>query len=433
MKAILCSIIFVNTFTSVRANSDSVLAKIALHEAEQTLTRVIVSDIFSPPVASRIYTYANIAAYEAALPAYPGCHSLYQQIKNFPHIQYKKSINDVDFELASLYAFFQTGKRLVFSEDMMEDSLQVILSKYKHLPKNKFDASLKWGQTVSDSIMAWSAKDQYKETRSIKRYTLKKDEGKWIPTPPGYMSAIEPYWSKMRTLVLDSSSQFQPPSALSFSKEKGTPFYEEAYEVYKAGVSLTPLQRDIANFWDCNPFYLNISGHLNFATKKISPGGHWISITGIVTKQTNTSFIKTLATYTMVSIAMYDVFISCWDEKFRSNVIRPETYINAYIDESWKPLLQTPPFPEYTSGHSVVSAAIAVVLTEILGDNIAFVDNSEYEYGLPDRTFNSFTEAANEAAISRLYGGIHYRAAIENGKVQGEKIGRLVLKKIRLM
>jgi hypothetical protein len=251
-----------------------------------------------------------------------------------------------------------------------------------------------------------------------------------MPTPPGYMAAVEPYWNKIRTLVLDSAAQFKPAVAEPFNKEKSSLFYKQAFEVYETGKGLNREQKEIANFWDCNPFFLNTEGHLNFASKKISPGGHWISIAGIISKQQYAGMMKASAAYTYLSIALFDAFVSCWDEKYRSNVIRPETYINSYIDESWRPLLQTPPFPEYPSGHSVVSAAAAVVLTRLFGENLSFTDNTEIEFGLPERKFSSITKAADEATISRLYGGIHYRAAIENGRMQGKNIGEYIVSKI---
>jgi hypothetical protein len=130
---------------------------------------------------------------------------------------------------------------------------------------------------------------------------------------------------------------------------------------------------------------------------------------------------------------MFDAFISCWDEKYRSNVIRPETYIDAHIDEHWRPLLQTPPFPEYTSGHSIISTTCATVLSRQFGDPCAFDDDTEIEFGLPSRHFDSFHQAAQEAAISRFYGGIHYRAAIETGQTSGAQIGQWVLQKIKLI
>jgi hypothetical protein len=168
-----------------------------------------------------------------------------------------------------------------------------------------------------------------------------------------------------------------------------------------------------------------------FATKKITPGGHWIGITAIATRVASSTFDETINAYTNVSIALFDSFISCWDEKWKTIVVRPETLINKYIDEEWLPALQTPPFPEYTSGHSVISRAAALALTDIYGDDFKFNDTSEVEYGLPARKFNSFIHASDEAAISRLYGGIHYMMAIEQGVSQGQKVGNYVVKNIQ--
>ncbi|MCU0354679.1 MAG: vanadium-dependent haloperoxidase, partial [Cytophagales bacterium] len=121
----------------------------------------------------------------------------------------------------------------------------------------------------------------------------------------------------------------------------------------------------------------------------------------------------------------------CWDEKYRSVRVRPESTINQLMDKDWEPLLQTPPFPEYTSGHSVISNASAVVLTHLYGDNFAFTDSTEVQYGIPPRSFKSFQHAAEEASISRLYGGIHYRSAITAGTEQGRKVGELVVSKLQ--
>jgi PAP2 superfamily len=176
---------------------------------------------------------------------------------------------------------------------------------------------------------------------------------------------------------------------------------------------------------------MNVKGHVMFATKKISPGGHWMNITNVACKKVNADFVQSSEAYARVSIALIDAFISCWDEKYRSKLIRPETYINQYIDEDWVPVLQTPPFPEYTSGHSVISAASAVTLTELFGDNFAFTDSTEIEFGLTSRNFKSFIQASEEAAISRMYGGIHYRPAVEVGMTEGRALGSYILQKIR--
>jgi hypothetical protein len=152
-----------------------------------------------------------------------------------------------------------------------------------------------------------------------------------------------------------------------------------------------------------------------------------MGITGIACKKARLSLDSAIFVHTIVATTLHDAFISCWQEKYKSDRIRPETAINKYIDSEWRPLLQTPPFPEYSSGHSVVSSSVSVVLTHLLGDNFGFTDTSEVFFGLPERRFNSFYEAANEAAISRLYGGIHFRDACEGGLAQGKKVGQFVL------
>ena len=169
-----------------------------------------------------------------------------------------------------------------------------------------------------------------------------------------------------------------------------------------------------------------------FSIKKITPGGHWMGIVGVAAETADADFAKTAEAYAQTSIALFDAFISSWDEKFRSNLIRPETVINQHIDPDWVPLLQTPPFPEYTSGHSVISRAAAEALTDIFGDEFYFEDTTEEEFGLPMRSFNSFIEASDEAAWSRIYGGIHYRMAAVNGITQGEAVGKLVAEMLKM-
>jgi hypothetical protein len=198
-------------------------------------------------------------------------------------------------------------------------------------------------------------------------------------------------------------------------------------EVYNIGKNISREQAEIAMFWDCNPFALQQIGHLEFGMKKISPGGHWMGITGIACKKQKLPLTKTAYAHALVSVGIADAFISCWGNKYKYNRVRPVTAIKKLIDRNWSPLLQTPPFPEYTSGHSVISTAASTILTHLFGENFSFTDDTEKEFGLPVRKFNSFAEASKEAAISRLYGGIHFRDAIVNGVKEGEQIGKFVI------
>jgi hypothetical protein len=223
----------------------------------------------------------------------------------------------------------------------------------------------------------------------------------------------------------------QPVCTDATCEDSASEFYKLAREVYDVGKKLTEKERFIASYWDCNPFAINTSGHMSIGFKKISPGGHWMNITGIATARAKLDLDRGIMVHALVAATLMDAFISCWDEKYRSSRVRPETVINRYIDPKWQPLLQTPPFPEYTSGHSVISTAVAEILTYLLGDSFSFRDDTEVIFDLPTRDFKSFREAAEEAAISRLYGGIHYRDAITGGQVQGKAIGRYIIEKLK--
>ncbi|MGV3586426.1 MAG: vanadium-dependent haloperoxidase [Adhaeribacter sp.] len=396
------------------------------------LTAVIVHDIFSPPVASRIYAYPHIAAYEILVNDYPGYQSLAGQLNGFKGIPQPAKDSAYCFPLASLNAFLTVGRNLTFSGDKLDKHEADLYAKYLEMgvPQEVYDRSMRYGQTVAKAIMAYANEDGYKQTRGF-RHQVTKKPGHWVPTPPAYMDAIEPNWFKIRPFVMDSCNQFPPAVPVAFNPAKNSGFYQEMVQVYETTTKLTEEQRKIASFWDCNPFVMHVTGHVMYATKKITPGGHWLGITGIATRQANADLMQTLEAYTRVTLSLADGFISCWDEKYRSDRIRPETAINEHLDKNWVPLLQTPPFPEYPSGHSVISNAAAVVLTDLFGPTFEYIDSTEVAYGLPPRSFKSFKAAADEAAISRLYGGIHFMSAIENGAVEGTQVGNYLVAKLK--
>jgi hypothetical protein len=404
-----------------------------LHRSVKQVTDVIVHDIFSPPVASRIYAYMSIAGYEAAINHDNKYVTLAGQIPGLDPIPRPAAGQEYSFQVAAVQAMLKVGRNLVFSEDKMDAFYDKLMQEIQDLgiPDDVYERSIAYGTQVADHIIAWSGKDNYKQSRSFAKYSILDDPATWKPTPPAYMDAIEPHWNKIRTLGLDSAAQFKPKTPTAFSIDKQSPFFKEALEVYDIGKKLTQEQREIAFFWDCNPFVMNVKGHVMFATKKISPGGHWMNITHVACVKSKADFVQSAEAYVRVAVALFDGFVSCWDEKYRSKLIRPETYINQYIDEDWVPLLQTPPFPEYTSGHSVISGAAAVTLTKLFGENFSFVDSTEIEFGLTSRSFKSFDEACHEAAVSRMYGGIHYRPAFEIGLAEGKAVGNYILSKIK--
>lgn len=434
MKKILITFIIGLIFSSCtkRGDYEAIFANPELYsKTVGLLTDVITHDIFTPPVASRIYAYSNLAAYEIMTTKSKQYKSLSSKLKGFDSIELPdKPINT---EFSSLLAFLYVGQELTFSKDSTQKIIDnyLELAKSHKMPSELIDDSEKYARKVSNAVLAWSKKDNYKESRSAVKYTVNDNEGRWVPTPPAYMAAVEPKWREIRTVLIDSASQFLPQPPTKFSKDKNSDFYKLALEVYEIGMNPTEEQKAMADFWDCNGFKVNVSGHVMFATKAMTPGGHWMGITGIVSHNNKADFEKTVFAYSGVSFAIMDGFIACWNTKFTYDLIRPETYINLYIDNKWGPYLQTPPFPEYSSAHSTISNASASILTNIFGDNTAFIDNTERRWGWPDRKFESVKQAAQEAGHSRMYGGIHYREAFEQGLLEGEKIGEYVFSKLK--
>lgn len=408
-----------------------------LHRSLKKITDVIVHDIFSPPVASRIYAYSNIAAYEALAAGNEEYQSLAGQLRDLSPVPQPVAGQEYCYPLAATKAMLRVGKALIFSEDMIDAFEADLLKDFDliNMPKSVYNRSLAYGDSIALHILDWADKDNYKQTRTFPKFTINDDASRWRPTPPDYMDAIEPHWNKIRSFTLDSANQFVPPPPTPFDmKDKKGKFYEEVMEVYKAIEVDNEIKEErvnIAKFWDCNPYVSHHKGHVMFATKKITPGGHWMGISQIACKKAKADMMTSAKAYMLTSIALADAFISCWDEKYRSELIRPETVINTYIDQEWAPILQTPPFPEYTSGHSVISAAAASALTSVFGENFSYTDSVEVEYGMPVREFESFQQASDEAAVSRLYGGIHYAPACFIGVDQGKMVGKHVLGRIK--
>jgi hypothetical protein len=410
-----------------------------LHQCEKKLTDIIVVDIFTPPVASRIYAYAAIAGYEAARHAQKDSKPLMSQLKGFmtpPSVATSLAMTEgqnYDFTLAAVTAYCETARKVVFAKAEMQAFQEELTTKISE--RNEDDVnkrSIEFGLAIAEIAGKRIATDNYKETRGMERFEVQTGKGIWVPTLPDYADAVEPHWRKMKTLVLDTSSQCKPIPPAPFNEDKNSPFWKELIEVYETVNKITAEQDSITIFWDDNPFVSRHKGHLMFQDKKMTPGGHWMAITQLMCKEKQCDFFNTAKTYAMTAIALHEAFISCWDEKYRSVRVRPETVIKDKISKDWKPYLVTPPFPAYTSGHSTISAAAAEVLTALFGNNVSYTDTTEKEYGLPIRSFTSFRQAAEEASISRVYGGIHFRSDCEVGNVQGKKVGALILERVKL-
>jgi hypothetical protein len=403
-----------------------------LHQNEDQLTQVIIYDVFTPPVASRIYVYASLASYEAIRFSNEGAKSITEKLKGFGKMPEPEKGKSYNYTLAATKAFFTVVRNVkVFSVDSLKNYEESVYSNFKEsLDDSTYERSIAFGDTIGKVILVRAKTDGYLLSRGKPKFLGSNDPGVWRPTPPDYLDGVEWCWNTMKPMILDSCSQFMPPRPPQFSKDTSSAFYKNVLEVYTISKSLTDEQRTIARYWDDNPFVIEHAGHMMFGNKKITPGGHWMGIAAIAARQTNADPVKIAQGYAMTAIALYDAFIACWDEKYRSKVIRPVNVINEWMDKGWSSLLQTPPFPEYTSGHSAITAAASTVLAKLYGDNFAFQDTSDLRYIGMQRHFNSFQEAAAEVSISRVYGGIHYRSGVDAGAAQGKKVGAFIIEKV---
>ncbi len=404
----------------------------AVHE----LNKIVMGNNFFPIVASRNYLYASVAGYEVIAGGFPDKYnSLAGQLHGLTTVPKPEQGKEINYPLASLLAFCRLGESVTFPQGSMKyyvDSLKM-LAKMHGMPEDMINNSVAYADTVSSAILEWSKHDNYAETRGAPDYSINDSPGRWVPTPPAYSPAVEPHWSTIRNLVIDSVTEFAPPPPYKFDMtNKKSPYYLEVKKIQDAVNNLTPEQTHIADFWDDNPFKLNVSGHLMFGTKKFSPGGHWMGVAGIAAIKSGADFPKTVYGFAITAIAEFDAFIESWNFKYVYNTLRPETAINKYIDPNWRPHLQTPPFPEYTCAHCTISGAVGEVLSSVYGDPFPYTDTTELEFGIANRSFNSFRDAAKETRISRFYGGIHYDYCTLLSYKMGTEIGKLIVDRLKM-
>ena len=395
------------------------------------MTALMVHDVTNPPLAARFFSYACLAGYEVVSQQDTAFRSMHGILNGYPAMHRPDSLSGYSNELSAVLAMMETAKKMQPSGRLFDVYEQQFADscRQKGFSEDCIEQSKKYAGAVSKQILAYAKADRYNRISNYPRYTPAGTPATWFPTPPAYIAAIEPYFRTVRPFTLDTCNQFIPPPPVAYSENKNGAFYRLMQQNYTNG--LPAAQRAIAAFWDCNPFAVQDNGHLLVGIKKISPGAHWLGITGIACGKARKSFSESMLIHTAVSIGLTDAFICCWDEKYRSNRIRPETAIRKGIDANWAPLIQTPPFPEYPSGHAVISASSATILSHYFGDRFAYTDSVELSYGLPARSYHSFQEAALEAGLSRFYGGIHFMDAVTNGREQGLRVGEWVLAKMK--
>jgi hypothetical protein len=398
------------------------------------MTKLMIHDVTNPPLAARFFSYACISGYTVLSLNDEQIRPLKGLLNDFPDIKSPIDSGEYSPQLSAILAMSGAARKMQPSGRRFNDFEERFLDSCRKIGFSDaiIQHSKSYANQVVKQVMAYVKADRYNRISNYPRYTPLGEEGNWYPTPPAFFAPVEPYFKTVRTFIIDSCSQFKPEPPATFSTDKNSAFFKMLMANYQdGGASMTQEHRAIAGFWDCNPFAIKNKGHLMVGMKKISPGAHWLGITGIACRQSKLTFAKSMEIYTMVAIGLTDSFIACWDEKYRSNRIRPETAIRKLIDPNWKPLLQTPPFPEYPSGHSTISAASSIILTHYFGENYKYTDSVEEPYGLAPRTFTSFKHAAAEAAMSRYWGGIHFMDANNNGTIMGKNIGNFIVSKLK--
>lgn len=396
-------------------------AQNAMVECNEVLIKTIMEDLFSPPVASRIHLNANAAAYEVYAKKNPA-------IKSFSKFSHMNPVaapdKKIDYDIAATVAFVNSGKSFIYTEDHLNAFMSSREARWaKRQDQELVKNSIAYGEKVAKHIIEWSKGDNYGYTRTLQRYVLTDTLGAWKPTPPEYQRGLEPNWYLMRQIVLPADSFISYKHHDYYSEDKNSRCYKLMDSVYQKRKNISQEEIDIANYWDCNPVTTISKGHVMYVEKKPTPLGHWMKITGQTIRMKKLTSQQASIVYTRVCAAAYDAFINCWNVKYKLNTIRPETYIHRNIDPEFKPIIETPPFPEYTSGHSTVSGAVATILDYSFPKIGKFTDSSQIVLGMKPRSFTSFRQAANEASISRFYGGIHIMTALKEGERMGKVIG----------
>ncbi len=432
MKIFICLLHFC-CLTALGILNAQPSAKI-IHELNDLLVDVVMHDVYTPPVASRIYAYPNIVYYECIRRGSKKYKSLAGKINDYQGLTTNEAdVNTGYNDIIAALAFSYVAQKLVGSENRFESWRNAFLDSLTKSNKRPVaELSIGYAQQAAATIMQLAAKDHYAESRTMPRFLNSNDEGAWQLTPADYAAAIEPHWATMRTFTLDSLAAFLPAGSFNFSKDTASLFYRNLMDLYKLTTQLDTTKKEIAKYWDDNPNVSVNAGHLNYFIHKISPGGHWLMIAKQAGQKTKAGNLKSAMAYALTAIALYDAFIATWDLKYKTNLIRPITVINRFIDARWEPYIQTPPFPEFPSGHAVISNAAATVLTRVYGKKFQFTDRTEIPFGYAPKTFSSFFAAADEVSWSRVYGGIHYPYTASISIEMGKNIGRHVLQKTNL-
>lgn len=394
-------------------NLDSQFASIKVTDAvldwNATVLNAVAADRTTPPVAARTLAMVHVAIYDA-VNAIDQTYSDYYVDAVAPE--------EASPEAAAAAAAHRILVDLYPAQTATFDT-QLELSLAKVADGQSENDGIALGEFVADQILVWRSTDGSSDTTS---YTPGTESGDWQPTPPGFLPALLPQWPSVMPFAMTSGDQFQPSGPPDLASAE---YAAELNQVKELGsidsTTRTADQTEIALFW--------ADGAGTF-----TPPGHWNQIAQRVALAEDNTLSENARLFALLNIAEADAAIVAWDAKYEYDFWRPFTAIqeadtdgnsNTIADPNWTPLLVTPPFPEYVSGHSTFSGAAAAVLTSFFGDNVSFTSSSLGTPGI-SRSFDSFLEAASEAGLSRIYGGIHFASGNEDGLAAGTALGNYV-------
>lgn len=390
---------------------------------------------YRPPVSARMFAYVEMAAYEAALPDLHGYVSMEQFCPGYdrPSILPAKDHFHLPASINAAYAqilrdFFPT------TPDYLKKRIDVLEETYARRFHDIIDTDIlsqskTYGQSVSKAVWQWSMTDKVGHDAFLYNYDrnyLPPDcAGCWMPNGNHPLPALLPDWGKARSFVaLPADTPVKPPAL--FEESPGSPLYTEALEVYSVSQPISKENRWIAELWSDDHPGLTVT-----------PAGRWISIANQALTENYFPFHTVIETYLKTALALCDVSIVTWHAKFIFNRERPDAYIRRVMKTEWSPLHDNPSFPSYPSGHSAFGAAAAEVLSTQLGEQFTLTDRTHenrQEFTGKPRTYQSFTEMAQENATSRVLIGVHYRMdckeGLRLGKVVGEKVCALPLRRV---
>jgi hypothetical protein len=385
-------------------------------------------EIIGPPVAARIYGYVGVSVYESLVHGMPGYISLAGQLNGLESLPQPEKGKEYDWPSVMVESMYHVSDemlaRFITGSDTTLSSLNKMQRKERmgKVDKEVFERSVKYGKELAEALIVWAETDGYDETRYLDyKNPPRTDHPEYYAATDFNQQPLEPYWDRLRPMVINGSNVCPFEFPYEYSTDTSSDFFKQVVDVYEIDKIRTEEQRQIALYWaDC-------------PGETATPPGHWAFMMNSVVRAHKYNLEKAALIYGLVSIGINDAFIQCWYTKYHENLVRPKTYIqeNFAGEENWEPYVITPPFPEFASGHSVVSGCASELLSYLVGDNTPFIDSTHVRIGLAPRSFNSFKDAAREAANSRLYGGMHYPKSNDLGLEQGQCIADRILKKIK--